>query len=210
VALITANSLVHRCLAPRNLVLPIPVTTFRHSSKLPRRPPQGPLPPPPTPPLSPPRLLLRVALAQEQSTRETSSWRSSCAAPVFPLQLETGTLAHKPTSISSSLGVVLRSERPAHSLVTTTRDFHTSSPPPPLKMPPSVPQPGPARLKRSAGPDEWLDAAKNCKYLSEHHMKQLCEIVKEFMMEGQKLCIVSDHRLLTAMQNQTYNRSLHP
>lgn len=48
----------------------------------------------------------------------------------------------------------------------------------------TVPQPGPARLKRNAGPDEWLEAAKDCKYLSEHHMKQLCEMVKEFMMEG--------------------------
>ncbi|KAM5438119.1 sporulation-induced protein [Microsporum audouinii] len=48
---------------------------------------------------------------------------------------------------------------------------------------PSVPQPGPARLKPNAGPDEWLEAAKNCKYLSEHHMKQLCEVVKEYMME---------------------------
>lgn len=47
-----------------------------------------------------------------------------------------------------------------------------------------VPQPGPAKLKRNAGPDQWLEAAKDCKYLSEHHMKQLCEIVKEFMMEG--------------------------
>lgn len=47
-----------------------------------------------------------------------------------------------------------------------------------------VPQPGPAKLKRNAGPDEWLEAAKNCKYLSEAHMKQLCEIVKEYMMEG--------------------------
>jgi hypothetical protein len=47
-----------------------------------------------------------------------------------------------------------------------------------------VPQPGPARLKQSAGPDEWLEAAKECKYLSEYHMKQLCEIVKEYMMEG--------------------------
>lgn len=46
-----------------------------------------------------------------------------------------------------------------------------------------VPVPGPARLKRSAGPDGWLEAAKNNKYLSEYHMKQLCEIVKEFMME---------------------------
>lgn len=58
-------------------------------------------------------------------------------------------------------------------------------------MAPSVPQPGPARLKRSAGPDEWLEAAKNCKYLSEHHMKQLCEIVKEFMMEESNIQPVS-------------------
>ena len=57
---------------------------------------------------------------------------------------------------------------------------------PPINMStkPKVPQPGPARLKRNAGPDQWLEAAKNCKYLSEPHMKQLCEIVKEYMMEG--------------------------
>lgn len=48
-----------------------------------------------------------------------------------------------------------------------------------------IPQPGPAKLRRNAGPDEWLEAAKDCKYLSEPHMKQLCEIVKEYMMEGQ-------------------------
>ena len=54
-------------------------------------------------------------------------------------------------------------------------------------MPPPVPQPGPAKLKGSAGPDQWLEAAKNCKYLSEHHMKQLCEMVKEYMMEGVSL-----------------------
>lgn len=53
----------------------------------------------------------------------------------------------------------------------------------------TIPAPGPAKLKRNAGPDEWLEAAKNCKYLSEHHMKQLCDIVKEFMMEG--LCRIS-------------------
>jgi hypothetical protein len=47
-----------------------------------------------------------------------------------------------------------------------------------------IPQPGPAKLKRNAGPDEWLEAAKDCKYLSEPQMKQLCEIVKEYMMEG--------------------------
>lgn len=50
-----------------------------------------------------------------------------------------------------------------------------------------VPQPGPAKLKRNAGPDEWLEAAKDCKYLSEAHMKQLCEMVKEYMMEGKRL-----------------------
>ncbi|KAK2735606.1 hypothetical protein FQN55_002190 [Onygenales sp. PD_40] len=55
----------------------------------------------------------------------------------------------------------------------------------------SVPQPGPARLKRSAGPDQWLEAAKDCKYLSEHHMKQLCEIVKEYMMEESNIQPVS-------------------
>ncbi|KAF3490787.1 sporulation-induced protein [Arthroderma uncinatum] len=56
---------------------------------------------------------------------------------------------------------------------------------------PSVPQPGPARLKPNAGPDEWLEAARNCKYLSEHHMKQLCEVVKEYMMEESNIQPVS-------------------
>ncbi|KAF2842418.1 serine/threonine-protein phosphatase 6 [Patellaria atrata CBS 101060] len=46
-----------------------------------------------------------------------------------------------------------------------------------------VPQPGPARLAKGAGPDEWLEAAKQCKYLSESDMKKLCEIVKECLME---------------------------
>jgi hypothetical protein len=47
-----------------------------------------------------------------------------------------------------------------------------------------VPQPGPARLSKGAGPDEWLEQAKLCKYLPEADMKRLCEIVKEFLMEG--------------------------
>ncbi|KAF2401484.1 serine/threonine protein phosphatase-like protein [Trichodelitschia bisporula] len=46
-----------------------------------------------------------------------------------------------------------------------------------------VPQPGPARLSKGAGPDEWLEAAKQCKYLPEADMKRLCEIVKECLME---------------------------
>ncbi|KAL1607745.1 sporulation-induced protein [Paraconiothyrium brasiliense] len=46
-----------------------------------------------------------------------------------------------------------------------------------------VPQPGPARLSKGAGPDEWLEQAKQCKYLPEAEMKRLCEIVKECLME---------------------------
>ena len=47
-----------------------------------------------------------------------------------------------------------------------------------------VPQPGPARLAKGAGPDEWLEQAKQCIYLPEAEMKRLCEIVKECLMEG--------------------------
>lgn len=47
-----------------------------------------------------------------------------------------------------------------------------------------VPQPGPARHSKGGGPDEWLEQAKQCKYLSEADMKQLCEILKEYLMEG--------------------------
>lgn len=50
-----------------------------------------------------------------------------------------------------------------------------------------VPQPGPARLSKGAGPDEWLEQAKQCKYLPEADMKRLCEIVKECLMEGETL-----------------------
>jgi len=46
-----------------------------------------------------------------------------------------------------------------------------------------VPQPGPARLAPGAGPDEWLEQAKQCKYLPEADMKRLCELVKECLME---------------------------
>lgn len=54
-----------------------------------------------------------------------------------------------------------------------------------------VPQPGPARLSKGAGPDEWLEQAKQCKYLPEADMKRLCEIVKECLMEGTKFRILS-------------------
>lgn len=50
-------------------------------------------------------------------------------------------------------------------------------------MAPKVPQPGPARLGKSAGVDEWLEQAKKNKYLPERVMKQLFEICKELLME---------------------------
>ncbi|MCJ1484363.1 hypothetical protein MMC06_004532 [Schaereria dolodes] len=46
-----------------------------------------------------------------------------------------------------------------------------------------VPQPGPARLGKNAGLDEWLEAAKKNKYLPEKVMKHLCEMNKELLME---------------------------
>ena len=50
-----------------------------------------------------------------------------------------------------------------------------------------VPQPGPAHISSGGGPDEWLEAAKRCKYLPEADMKRLCEICKELLMEGSQL-----------------------
>lgn len=48
----------------------------------------------------------------------------------------------------------------------------------------AVPKPGPANLTPGAGLDEWLEEAKQCHYLPESVMKQLCEMVKEVLMEG--------------------------
>ncbi|KAK5634263.1 hypothetical protein RRF57_009978 [Xylaria bambusicola] len=48
----------------------------------------------------------------------------------------------------------------------------------------AVPKPGPAKLTPGAGLDEWLEEAKQCHYLPEPVMKELCEIVKEVLMEG--------------------------
>lgn len=48
----------------------------------------------------------------------------------------------------------------------------------------AAPKPGPAKLTPGAGLDEWLEEAKQCHYLPEPVMKELCEIVKEVLMEG--------------------------
>ncbi|KAM0522675.1 hypothetical protein ACHAO3_002130 [Verticillium nonalfalfae] len=46
-----------------------------------------------------------------------------------------------------------------------------------------IPRPGPANLTANAGLDEWLEEAKQCHYLPERAMKELCEMVKEVLME---------------------------
>jgi serine/threonine-protein phosphatase PP1-1 len=43
---------------------------------------------------------------------------------------------------------------------------------------------GGAAPTNCGGPDQWLEMAKHCKYLSEVDMKRLCELVKECLMEG--------------------------
>lgn len=47
----------------------------------------------------------------------------------------------------------------------------------------TAPKPGPAKLSPNADIDEWLEEAKQCHYLPEPVMKQLCERVKEVLME---------------------------
>ena len=48
-----------------------------------------------------------------------------------------------------------------------------------------VPKPGPAKLGMNSTPKEWLQCALRNQYLPERIMKQLCESVKEKLMEGQ-------------------------
>lgn len=57
-----------------------------------------------------------------------------------------------------------------------------------------VPQPGPAEISPGGGPDEWLEAAKRCKYLPEADMKRLCEICKELLMEGSHVLAMMSFR----------------
>jgi hypothetical protein len=83
--------------------------------------------------------------------------------------------------------------------------------PPTFKMPnPNVPKPGPAKLPPKAGLAEWLSEAKQCHYLPETVMKQLCEMVKECLMEGEYciVAIVSD-LLLISFYRVEYPTRLH-
>lgn len=49
-----------------------------------------------------------------------------------------------------------------------------------------LPKPGPAKLSKNGfhDVDEWLKCAFNNQYLPEAVMKKLCEICKEYLMEG--------------------------
>ena len=51
----------------------------------------------------------------------------------------------------------------------------------------TIPRPGPAKLTPNAGLDEWLEEAKQCHYLPERAMKELCEMVKEVLMDGEPI-----------------------
>lgn len=89
--------------------------------------------------------------------------------------------------------------------------FPARTPPPPKMTNSSVPKPGPAKLSPKAGLEEWLAEAKQCHYLPEAVMKQLCEMVKECLMEGEyySISIVSD-LLLTSLSRVQHPTRLHP
>ena len=65
-----------------------------------------------------------------------------------------------------------------------------------IKMPKDkkVPKPGPAKLGPNSTPKEWLQCALRNQYLPERIMKQLCESVKEKLMEGQIEALLLSHK----------------
>lgn len=77
-------------------------------------------------------------------------------------------------------------------------------------MSPNISKPGPAKLSNNAGLDEWLEESKKCHYLPEKAMKELCEMVKECLMEGILQWELSDHCLIFLFQNQIFSRFRRP
>ncbi len=70
--------------------------------------------------------------------------------------------------------------------------------------PGKVPQPGPAKLTKNSGPDEWLKCALNNQYLPEAIIKKLCEMCKELLMEGElNLCVGLTETQLTSKSSES-------
>lgn len=56
----------------------------------------------------------------------------------------------------------------------------------------NVPQPGPAKLTKNSGIDEWLQCALQNQYLPEAIIKKLCETCKELLMEGRHTSLIGN------------------
>ena len=95
---------------------------------------------------------------------------------------------------SNATTLAVRAALPNPSFLSSRTRKPRPLPPLPVKakkMPnPNVPKPGPAKLTKNAGLPEWLEEAKQCHYLPEAAMKQLCEMVKECLMEGTSYCSI--------------------
>lgn len=107
---------------------------------------------------------------------------------VFNDQSETQKITLSSKVFSSTPASASASASASTPAPSSSSTIYRARPLPPLpvkKMPgPNVPKPGPAKLTKNAGLAEWLEEAKQCHYLPEQIMKQLCEMVKECLMEG--------------------------
>lgn len=134
---------------------------------------------------------LQLRRQHEIGTARTVALHSITPRPLPPLP------QHPPyPSSQSHFSVPSLPKRKQHQIHKRSQAqvLQRSSLPPPLeyKMPgPNVPKPGPAKLKPNSELAEWLEQAKQCHYLPEAVMKQLCEKVKECLMEG-KLALGSN------------------
>jgi len=135
------------------------------------------------------QLLLRILHSPQDAVVTSATHRQSPALETLPrvASLSSSTLPRrrhrrkpskvrtKPLKLPRQLDNPQQTIRSARSPRRTRRTMSSQA---------KVPKPGPAKLTARAGLDEWLEQAKQCKYLPESAMKQLCEMVKECLMEG--------------------------